>query len=367
MGKGRFLVVCTTDSMIWNFLIPHIKALEDDGYEVECACSITGDFYENLRKKGLKMHKVDFARSPYNPQNIRAFFQLKKIMKKSSIDTVFCHEPVGGAMGRIVGHLMKCKVIYMAHGFHFYNGAPKVTILYYLIEKFLAKYTDILITINDEDYKTSLNFKAKKKYLLPGIGVDTSRFHYKPNPGYLRKELGLANDDFILLSVGELISRKNHEIVIDALNKLDNPKIHYVIVGEGELRQRLEEKISKLEQKNIYLLGYRKDINELCNSANVFIMPSLQEGLSVALMEAMACGMPVIASRIRGNIDLIPEEKYGFLIETDDIDGFSRAITELYNNHDKCLSMGIANSERIKIFDIESVKTKLHKIITQQL
>ncbi len=367
MYKGRILVVCTTDSMIWNFLVPHIKNLENDGYLVECACSVTGDFFDKLKTQhNLTMHRVDFERSPYNLKNLSAFFELKKLIKCGCFDTVFCHEPVGGAMGRMAGHIQKCRVIYMAHGFHFYKGAPKVSVIYYLIEKFLSKYTDTLITINQEDYNASLKFRAKKNYLLPGIGIDTSKFIFNPDPGYLRNELGIGQSDLILLSVGELISRKNHETVIEAIAQLNDTHIHYVIAGDGELKEYLKKKTQDLGLQNIHLLGYRNDINKLCNSADIFIMPSFQEGLSVALMEAMACGLPVIASKIRGNVDLIPDDRYGRLVKADDVDGYVAVITELGTNVNKRVCMGRANQDRIKLFDISTVKDKLYEIITMQ-
>ena len=367
MKKRRIMVVCTTDSMIWNFLVPHIKKLENDGYVVECACSVTGEYFENLKSQhNLVMHRVDFERSPYNLRNISAFFELKKLIKDRNIDMIFCHEPVGGAMGRMVGHVQKCKVIYMAHGFHFYKGAPKTSKIYYVVEKILSKYTDVLITINQEDYEASLKLKAKKNYLLPGIGIDTSKFIYNPDSSYIRTEFDLKSDDLIILSVGELITRKNHETVIEAVAKLQDPHIHYMIAGEGELEDYLRKKIKNLGVQNIHMLGYRKDINKLCNSADIFIMPSYQEGLSVALMEAMACGLPVIASNIRGNVDLIPDDKYGRLVNADDTCGYCNAIRELSMDVNKRVVIGMANRDRVKLFDIETVKSKLYEIIVKQ-
>lgn len=363
-SRARILVVCTTDSMIWNFLIPHIKNLEKAGYAVECACSVTGEFFEDLKQQfGFVMHRVSFSRSPYDPMNIGAYFQLKRIVKDRKIDIIFCHEPVGGAMGRLVGKKCNCKVVYMAHGFHFYEGAPKSSKIYYNVEKYLSKYTDILITINREDYNASLCFSAKANYLLPGIGVDTSKFICNREPGYIRKELGLDKDDVILLSVGELIARKNHEAVIRAVENLKNTHIHYIIAGDGELREYLQKKIDDCGLNNVHLLGYRKDISKLCNSSDIFVMPSYQEGLSVALMEAMACGMPIIASRIRGNVDLITDKENGLLVSVSDIEGYKRAITELVESRQKRMQMGQANKHRVKEFDIKPVEHELLKII----
>lgn len=367
---NRVLVVCTTDSMIWNFLVPHIKELEDKGCYVECASSITGDYFDNLIQKcGIKMNEIQFKRSPYNVKNIQAYKQLCKLIAEKNFDTIYCHEPVGGAMGRLAGKCCKCKVIYIAHGFHFYKGAPFINrIVYYSVEKFLSRYTDALVTMNEEDYRSSLRLHAKQTYKINGIGINTNNFLRIDNCNDLRNELSLKADDYILFSVGELIARKNHIVVIDALKKLNNSHIHYVIAGDGFLFNFLHKKIKKLGLENqVHLLGYRTDINRLCNASNVFIMPSLQEGLSVALMEAMACGKPVIASKIRGNVDLIDDGMGGILVDATDVDGYSAAILKCYNAPFETEKYGSYNTEKIKDFDIEKVKEQLSVIYRECL
>ena len=362
----RILVVCTTDSMIWNFLVPHIKELEKNGYYVECACSVTGDFYNNLVEKfGIKMNEIPFERSPYNFKNILAYKKLCKLIKEKDFDTVFCHEPVGGAMGRIAGHRYNCKVIYMAHGFHFFKGAPKSRIIYYWIEKLLSNYTDVLITINQEDYEAALKFKAKKCYKLNGIGVDTSKFKAgKSLKNYLNNEFDLPEDSIKILSVGELIPRKNHEVIIRAIAKMNNPKVYYFIAGDGELKVYLQQLIKKLNlDRNVFLLGYRTDISKLCNSSDICAMPSVHEGLSVALMEAMGCGMPIVASRIRGNVDLIDDKKGGYLCETYNIDSYVKAIEKMIVISDRLNELGVYNQKIVKNFDIISVKKQLIQLL----
>lgn len=364
---NRILVVCTTDSMIWNFLIPHIKELENRGYYVECASSITGDYFSNIKNiHNININEISFRRSPYKISNIRAYRQLSRLIKEKQFDTVFCHEPVGGAIGRLAGHSCGCKVIYMAHGFHFFKGAPKSRIIYYFVEKFLSRFTDVLITINQEDYEASVGFRAKKCIKLNGIGVDTEKFvEDASKTKYLDDELGLPPNAIKILSVGELIERKNHEVVIKAIYKLNNPLIFYFIVGEGEQRKKLEYLITKLHlEKQVFLLGYRTDINSLCNSADIFAMPSVHEGLSVALMEAMGCGKAVVCSRIRGNIDLIEENKGGYLCLTYDVDEYVSAIEQLAFAEEKRYQFGEFNKKCIKDFDISLIKNQLIYILT---
>lgn len=362
----RILVLCTTDSMIWNFLVPHIKELEARGYYVECACSVTGDFYKNLVEKyNIKMNKLPFERAPYKIKNILAYKKLYDLIKKKKFNTIFCHEPVGGAMGRIAGHACGCKVIYMAHGFHFYRGAPKSKKIYYIIEKVLSNYTDVLITINEEDYAVSLGFSAKKNYKLNGIGVDTRKFQYNSKEKkYFVNQFQLSDSAVTVLSVGELIPRKNHAVIIKAIAELKDKDLYYFIAGEGKNRKDLENLISQLKiQDHVFLLGYRTDISRLCNAADIFAMPSIQEGLSVALMEAMVCRKPVICSKIRGNVDLIDNALGGYLCEAYDISEYADKIRQLKNSVELRTKFGEYNSIKVEKFDIEIIKAELIKII----
>lgn len=362
----RLLVVCTTDSMIWNFLIPHIKELEKKNVYVECACSKTGFFFDAISEQyGIKMNEIPFKRSPYKISNYSAYKKLSLLIKEKQFDTIFCHEPVGGAIGRLAGKKNKCKVVYMAHGFHFYKGAPKKALIYHLAEWYLSFYTDILITINNEDYFASKNLHAKRQIKLNGIGVDTNKFEFNGAEADYIVENGIVpRGGIVFLSVGELIERKNHEVFIKAVAKLNNPCVYYLIAGDGELKSYLSDLINEFGlDKNVLLLGYRTDIKQLLNASDIFVMPSLQEGLSVALMEAMGCSKPVICSRIRGNIDLIDDNKGGFLCDVSDIGAYVTAAKMLTENKELCRSFGLHNQKKIKEYDVETIKKELVEIL----
>lgn len=362
----RMLFVCTTDSMIWNFLVPHIKELEQKGFYVECASSITGDFYKDLVEiHGIKMNEIPFVRSPYSIKNIRAYKALCKLIKEKNFNTIFCQEPVGGAMGRIAGHKNNCKVIYTAHGFHFYKGAPLINrVLYYSIEKFLSLYTDALITINEEDYQAARNFYAKKVYKINGIGIDTQHVRAASfNRISLRKSLNIPEKSKIILSVGELIPRKNYKTAIDIVAKLKTAQIRYLICGQGILRSEIEEYAkSQGVEGSVIFLGYRRDIPHICACADVFLHPSFQEGLPVAVMEAMACGTPIVASRIRGNVDLIEDGVNGFLCDPKDADGFADRIRTILDEPELAEEFRRNGLEKIKDYDKSIVADQLRKI-----
>ena len=228
------------------------------------------------------------------------------------------------------------KVIYTAHGFHFFKGAPLINwILFYPVEKFCARFTDVLITINQEDYKRAQKFKAGKVEYIPGVGIDTKKFsEVVVDKSAKRKELGVPVDAFLVLSVGELNKNKNHDTVIKAIAKLNNPNVYYVICGQGTLENYLKDLINELGlEKQVKLLGYRRDIAEISKTSDIFVFPSFREGLSVALMEAMALGLPVVCSKIRGNVDLIEDGKGGYLVEPDDVEGFINAIRRIINEN----------------------------------
>lgn len=252
-----------------------IKILQELGYEVIVAANYEG-YNGKLDDKNVKMLDIRFTRSPLTLQNIKAFKKLNKYVKENKIDLIHCHTPVGGVMGRIIGKLNKVQtVIYTAHGFHFFDGAPKLNwVIYYPIEKFLSRYTDILITINQEDYNRAKNkFYAKKVEYIPGVGVDVEKIeNTRVNKEQKRKELGIEKDSMVLLSVGELSSRKNHITPIRTLAEIDNKNIIYLIAGVGPLENYLKEEVKKLNlEKQVKFLGFRKDVYELCKVADIYI------------------------------------------------------------------------------------------------
>ncbi len=258
------------------------------------------------------------------------------------------------------------KVIYTAHGFHFYKGASWLNwLLYYPIEKWLSRYTDILITINKEDYeRAKKDFKAGRVEYVPGVGVDVEKYSGAVvDPKAKRKELGLAEDEFVLVSTGELNDNKNHKTIIQAVHKLENSSVKYLICGKGPLDEELLYLVKELDlERQVMLLGYRTDIIEINHVADVFVFPSFREGLSVALMEAMACGLPVVCSDIRGNRDLIEDGKGGFLVEPSSVDDFIQAIRKLAQDDSLRVSARLYNKSKVEDYDMDIVLKKMKSI-----
>ncbi|MFF2588513.1 glycosyltransferase family 4 protein [Peribacillus butanolivorans] len=363
----KILYVTTISNTVNAFFIPHIRLLINQGYQVDVAFNIVQEVNSEIIKMGCKVHKLEFERSPLKKQNYLAYKKLKKLIQDEQYDLIHTHTPVASACVRLVcKEFDDVKVIYTAHGFHFYKGAPLINwLLYYPIERLLARYTEVLITINKEDYeRAKKSFNANNIKYIPGVGIDIKGFEQiNVNKLVKRQEIGLSKDSFVLLSVGELNKNKNHEAVIKAIAKINNPNVYYIICGNGILMDYLRNLIKELGlERQIKILGFRKDIAEICKVSDIFVFPSYREGLSVALMEAMATGLPVVCSNIRGNSDLIEDGKGGYLVRPDDVDGISNAINTLAANKDLRKAMSLINLETIKKFDTENVKKELKKV-----
>ena len=340
----RMLMLASVASMIDQFNMPNIELLQEMGYEVHVACNFekgstcTDEKVLELKKKLKKLHvrffQIDFERNVMKlNQDLKAYKQVLKLARKYQYTFIHCHSPIGGVVGRLVGHKTNTKVIYTAHGFHFYKGAPVQNwLLYYPIEKFLSRYTDILITINKEDYqRAKKKFDAKKVEYVPGVGINIKKFQdIKIDRERKRRELGIKTEDTVLISVGELNKNKNHEVIIKALAKLQRPDIQYLLVGKGSLKEYLAEMAKNLGVgEQVHFLGFRNDVAELYKTADIFVFPSKREGLPVALMEAMTCGIASIASGVRGNTDLIKNEFNGILTSPNRSEDYEKAIIRL--------------------------------------
>lgn len=324
---------------------------------------------EDEAKYGVMTHHVDFSRNPFNSQNLKAYHQLIEIIKKNKIDAVHCNTPTGGLYGRLAAKRCNIStVIYQVHGFHFFKGAPKLNwLIYYPVEKFMAQFTDYIITINKEDYSRARRFKLRNHgevFYVPGVGIDLKTFNETENMiGKKREELIINDDDFVIISAGELNSNKNNEVIIKALHNLKNRKIVYLLCGIGDKKEYLENLVKEYGlEDNVKFLGHRSDIKELMRASDLFVMPSFREGLSRSIMEAMASGLPCVVSKIRGNVDLIEDGTGGYLCETVDVDAYAEAIRRLSDSDTICNDMKAYNLERIKKFSLELVSRKMEKI-----
>lgn len=338
----KVLYITTVSRTINAFLVPHIEMLLNEGYEVNIATHIDRPLNEKLVKKNIKVYNIPFARNPLHPGNLKAFKELIKIQKKEQYDIVHVHTPVASLFGRLLKlRYPKLKTIYTAHGYHFLKGGPKIGwLVYYPIEKVMAKFTDVTITINKEDYDITVDkLKPKKTYLINGVGLDLSHYRILPKEDNLRKrqELGLAEDDFVIIMIAELNENKNQIQLIRAMELLKDkyPDIKALLVGEGYKLTELKREVSQRGlQNHVQFLGFRTDITELINASNIGVLLSYREGLPRNLMELMACGRKMIGTNIRGCKDIIVDETVGSIVSLGDEQGLASVIEEQYLNYD---------------------------------
>ena len=362
----KVLYVTTVSRTINAFLIPHINMLLDNGYEVHCACSIDKPVDKELQRKGVKIFEVPFSRNPLGIGNIKAFIKLEELQRINNYDIVHVHTPIAAIYGRLLKlSFPNLRTIYTAHGYHFLKGGSKLGwILYYPIEKIMAKFTDVIININKEDYEiTKEKLRPKKCYLLNGVGLDLREYKKLSSKEIQekRKEFGLNDKDFVVLMIAEINKNKNHIQLINAMDILKDkyPNIKVLCIGDGTLKESVEKQINlKNLQNSIFMLGYRFDVNKLINISDIGILLSYREGLPRNIMEFMACGRKVIATDIRGCRDLVCNDNVGTLVKVGDYEETARAIEKYYILNDKSFEV----SEEIKKYDINNVNIELLKI-----
>ena len=357
----KILFVATVVGHINAFHIPYLKWFKEQGWETHVAAHAGSEQESHISYCDV-FHEVSFTRTPFTFKNLKAYKVLKELIANNAFDIIHCHTPAGAALTRLAARQARSsgrtKVIYTAHGFHFYKGAPLLNwLIYYPIEKFLSRYTDVLITINKEDYALAKRkMHANRTEYIPGVGIDVEKIkNTKVDRDKKREELGVPYDAFVLISVGELNKNKNHEVVIKALKNLDDKNnIHYIIAGQGPLYKYLLDLADEYGQKDkVHLLGFRTDVIELLKSSDCFILPSLREGLGLAALESMASNLPLIATYIGGVKDYAQDGVTGFCIENiRDVQIMKRAISKMCNNkifRKKCVANNI---EIVQNFDI---------------
>ena len=353
-----------------DFFKSFLKELIDEGNTVDIATNISeSDVSACYREWGCKVYPLSCTRSPFDKGNISATKEIRRIVIQGNYDIVHCHTPIAAFCTRLACISLRkkgVKVIYTAHGFHFYKGAPlKNWLIFYPAEWLCAFWTDVLITINKEDYALAQkHMHAKKVEYVPGVGIDLQKFSSKPYTAErvkdIRSQLGLTDENKLILSLGELNENKNFEAVIRALKELDDKSIHYAVAGEGKLHDyflNLAKELGVFEQ--LHLLGFRNDAPDLYKAADLYINSSLREGLPVSVMEALASGTPVIGSNIRGNADLVSAQNLFNPLDIKDIADKIRS--RLFGE----ILQGASQNEDICKFGSQNVSKRIKEIYKQ--
>lgn len=373
----KVLIITTISGFLSQFEMNDVDILKDLGCELHYASNFNHPVYESdqeeLRRKGIKIYQIDIEKTPIHlVHNVKAFFQICNIIRTEQIELLHCHNPIGGVLGRLAAFFcrrQKVRVIYTAHGFHFYKGAPWINwLLFFPVEALLAKVTDCLITINKEDCKRASSFHLREKnsvkIQIPGVGVRTEKFRKNLEARKrMRDRLGIEEEIFYILSVGELNKNKNHEVILRAIAKLGNPKIHYGICGKGERAEYLNRLAEELGIGSQFtLFGFRRDIPDMLQCADCFAFPSIREGLGIAAIEAMAGGIPLITSDCRGTREYMKDGVTGYVCMGGSVEEYAGAISRMMKDTKGRERMGMACMERAGKFDLKETDRIMRKV-----
>lgn len=372
----KVLIVSSVASMIAQFNKDNIEILQNMGYKVQVATNFSEPGTISLEKAKLlkdeleandvECFQINFSRNILSIISVyRAFKELSKLKKENEYKFVHCHSPIGGVITRLVFKNSECDVIYTAHGFQFFkNGPKKDWVLFYPIEKILSKYTDILLTINETDYEIAKKkFKQKNIIKIPGVGIKKPKNYTEKDFLDIRRKYNIPVEGILLCSVGELSDRKNHRTVIEAIAKLNNPSIYYLICGRGLERENL---LKLIEEKNlnkkVQLIGYVEDIQKVLYASDISVFPSKREGLGLAGLEALSVGTPLISSNVQGIPDYSKNEITGYVSENNSVDEYVELIDKLVNNEYERKEMGKRGIEISTSYLQENVNGIMKKI-----
>lgn len=362
----KVLFVASIKDHIVGFHLPFINYFLEQGYEVHVATRLDGKIDNDSK---IIWKNINFCRSPFSKDNIKSFKELLKYMKENQFQLVHTHTPVASVLCRVCAKLTKTTpVIYTAHGFHFYKGAPiKNWILYYTIEKIMSRFTDLIITMNEEDYKVATSkFKNTKVVNVKGVGLDIDKYCIGDTKNIeLKKSFGFKEDDFIISYVAILREGKNHKQILEAMILLVKkyPNIKLLIVGNGNLEEWMRKYISDHNlDNNVIMAGLRDDIAEILNITDLYVSTSYREGLPRNIMEAMAAKLAVVTTDIRGSSDLVKDGVNGLTVKIDDVRETAKAIEKLYLDENLRKIMGENGRILIQEYDIKKVLTDMINI-----
>ena len=370
MKKKVLFVATVLRGHILVFHLPYMRWFQEQGYEVHCCAGNDTEQAAPVVPFCDRYIDLRFERSPFSPRNAAAYRQLKALIDAGDYALIHCHTPVGGMLARLAARDARkrgTRVLYTAHGFHFYMGAPPLNwLLFYPAERMFSRMTDLLITINREDDARARRFHAGETALVSGVGIDLPRFNAPVDRAAVRAGLGLGAQDRVVITVGEHIPRKNHLACIDAVARLDGVTLLFCGVGEQEAMLRAHAEALGVAAR-VRFLGFRRDVPALLHAADVFLFPSFQEGLPVSLMEAMAAGLPCVVSRVRGSSDLIGQGEGGYLCAPGDVPALAEGLRALVNDPALAAAMGARNRATAAAYALPAVLAQMAALYRAQL
>lgn len=379
MKMKKALIVTALARFTKSFLTNDIITLQKMGYEVHCAANIyhagAECMPEYFKEMNVAFHQIDFSSSkPLSLETLKSYREMVTLFKSDYFDVIHCHTPIAGAIARYAGRKQRKKgsiVIYTTHGFYFHKHSSKKTwAMFYTVEDLMSRYCDAIITINREDFNNAKKMHCKKVFYIPGVGVDTKRFRdvVIKREDY-RERLGVKPNQILILAVGELSRRKNHQVIIKALAKAKIQQAVFMICGNAMTDANTKDELEQLAKEkgiDLRLMGLRDDIPQICKCADIGVMPSTREGLGLSGIEMLASGLPVVASNVHGIVDYITDGVDGYLSAPFDADAFAKAIKKLTDSNTR-KSMRIECEKAAEPFDIAHSRKAMQEIYKELL
>lgn len=373
-SKGRILFLATVYTHLAAFHLPFMQLLQSKGYEVHAAASSDQGRKEEVEAIGVRCWEIPFSRSPYSLKNWRAFRELGRLFKACRFDLIHVHTPVASFLGRYLARVTgQGPVLYTAHGFHFYWGASlRNWLLYYPAERLAARWTDGLIVMNREDYDSAVKMgfrPGKNLFYVHGVGVDLKKFAGGTGSINIRERLGLGKNDIVVTCVAEFSTVKNHAFLLEAWSRFiaRTKDTSLWLAGDGYLRPYFERLVLEKRIGRVHFLKFCRDIPQVLQETDIFVLVSRREGLPRSLMEAMAAGKPVVASNVRGNRDLVDHGRTGFLVELDDVEGLVGYLELLARDENLRLALGRAGREKIGDYSLDKVLAEMDAVYSRYL
>ena len=346
------------------------------GYAAIVNSPTEGKFTDILRKKGLQVYNIDTRRT-FRLDNA---IKLARIIKKENINLVHSHGPLGVIiLSRLAGWLAASPVVNHAHAPDFPSANPAVRWYHYLLNRITSRFFCARVIAVSEAVKKMIIKQGvsvdKISVVRNGIDLDAVR-HDKKTSLEIRKSFGLNENQRIIGEIGRLCRFKGQDILIQSASGIVKkiPEAIFMIIGEdlqraGEYKKELEDLAGGLGIKqNIIFTGYREDIMDLLNSFDIFVLPSLEEGLSVAILEAMAAKKAVIATSAGGNPEIVVDGSTGTLVPSGDPDKLAEAILYHLENPEISKRMGEQGYARVKkYFSLSEMLDKVMRIYKEVL
>lgn len=377
---AKLLIAATIEMTVKKFFLPYGDHFRSIGWHVDCISNPEDLPFEECEEHFDNRLFISWTRNPFNITNYcRPLRQIRKLLAEGCYDIVHVHTPVAAFLTRIAFAELKnrtgVKIVYTVHGFHFYKGAPLLNwILYFPIEKWLSRYTDVLITINKEDYDSAVqnSFKAGKICRIPGVGVDLSKFIVPTaeEKQILRQRHGWKREHFLLLFAGDYNKNKNQKFLIEAMKKIvkRDHSVMLLLAGAGPDKAALEKLIrDRGLADNIFILGFRKDMPEIIAMSDVGVSASIREGLPLNIIETLACGVPVVASDNRGHREIIRDGINGYLYQTGEMDTFVDHVLRLRSNSEIYMEIASGCRATVEKYSLVPILKKTEEIYSDLL